>query len=198
MAIRERGVNVGIIFKIIMKHFSGDTLCQTQPEIYDCVSEVFNAYRDHGILPEDAPTLKIDDAKKTLTYLNHFDLVENPERKCWRIKSVDEMCERLHCVHNSDRRSDSQPLTVSRAFEVIIQHISRNNDWRSTEDIKERVFDVRENQEDGFGADSVKSTLRFLTHFGLADKRGQSDWRIKSVDEMCERLRTLRRTFHLL
>lgn len=203
MAEQKRGVNVGIIFKIIMKHFSGDTLCQNQDEIFNCVLEVFSACRDLGILREDAPTLEIGDVnhgRDTLRYLNYFGLVENSEHKCWRIKSVDEMCERLHCVHNSDRRSDSQSLTVSLAFEIIIQHISGNNDWRSTEDIKERVFDVREreNQEDGFGAGSVQSTLRFLTHFGLADKRGQSDWRIKSVPDMCDWLRELRRTFHLL
>ena len=37
---------------------------------------------------------------------------------------------------------------------------------------------------------AVPDTLRFLNHFGFAEKTG-SDWRIKSVKDMCERLRDL-------
>ena len=34
----------------------------------------------------------------------------------------------------------------------------------------------------------VPHTLRFLNHFGFAEKIGRSDWYIKSVDDMCQRL----------
>ena len=37
----------------------------------------------------------------------------------------------------------------------------------------------------------VPDTLRFLNHFGFAEKDGHSDWRIKSVKDMCKRLRDL-------
>ena len=63
---------------------------------------------------------------------------------------------------------------------------------RSTTEIKEHVFKKRNNRKDTFRADSVLSTLRFLNHFGFADKTGHSEWHIKSVDDMCQRLRELR------
>ena len=94
-----------------------------------------------------------------------------------------------------------QPLTVPLAFEIIIQHFSGDSVWRSTTEIKNCVFNVRENQEDAFRADSVLSTLRFLTHFGFAKKATTDEipeghtaedyWCVKSVDDMCDRLHTL-------
>ena len=206
MAIREREANVGIIFKIIMKHFSGDTFCQNQDVIFNCVLEVFNRCRDHAILREDTPTLENSDVnhgRDTLRYLNYFGLVENPEHKCWRIKSVDEMCERL-CGLADDPSIAVRELNhpISLAFGIIIRYF--NGKTVSKTDIKTKIETEIENYRTHQGGLSalmdwhVNGTLRFLNYFDLADKRGQSHWRIKSVDEMCERLRRLRRTFHLL
>ena len=84
--------NVPLAFKIIIKHFSGDTLCGGKEEIYrNCVLTVL----DQCGLSEDETELNDDSFERALRYLNYFRLAENPEHKCWRIKSVDEMCERL-------------------------------------------------------------------------------------------------------
>ena len=204
MVIREREANVGIIFEIIMKHFSGDTLCQTQEEIYDCVLEVFNRYSDHGILPEDAPTLEIGDINHgtdTLRYLNYFGLVENPKHKCWRIKSVDKMCKRL-CGLADDPSTGVRKLNhpISLVFGIIIGYF--NGKTVPKTEIKTKIETEIKNYRTNQGGLPplrdwhVDGTLRFLNYFGFAD--GENQRCIKSVDEMCKRLRRLRRTFHLL
>ena len=171
-------------FEIIIQHFSGNTLWQSQEEIYDSVREIY--YRVNAYV-EPVPTE--DCVKKTLCYLNHFGLVENPERRCWRIKSVDDMCDRLRLVYNRNIGTDHQCLTISIAFEIIIQHFSGDTDPQSTTDIKECVLRVYENRGGlpRYTVRAVPHTLRFLKYFGFAE----GYWRIKSVGDMCARLRAL-------
>ena len=187
--------NVPKAFEIIIQHFCGHTFCQSQEEIYNRVNELD---QDEG-----SERVILEDVRRTLRYLKDFGLVKKPRpQRCWHIKSVADMDERLCAlINNRDTGNDGQPLKVVLAFEIIIQHFSGDNVWRSTTEIKNRVFNVRENQEDAFRADSVLSTLRFLTHFGFAKKANTDEkpeghteedyWRIKSVDDMCDRLRAL-------
>ena len=179
--------NVPKAFEIIIQHFRGKTLCQSQEEIYDRVNALD---QDEGSAP-----VTCHDVRRTLRYLKDFGLAEKTGPRCWHIKSVDDMCDRLHTLgDNHSIRNDGQPLTVSFVFEIIIQRFSGDTVWRSTTDIEKRVFKVHKDQG-GFPKYAVKDpvcwTLRFLNHFGLAEKTGRSDWRIKSVGDMCAWLRAL-------
>ena len=82
---------------------------------------------------------------------------------------------------------------VPIAFEIIIQHFSGDTVPQSKTEIKNRVLKVHEDRG-GLPECAVKNlvpnALRFLNHFGLAEKPG-GYWRIKSVDDMCARLRAL-------
>ncbi len=178
--------NVPKAFEIIIQHFSGQTLCKSQEEIYDSVKELD--------LDEGSEPATLSDIRRTLRYLKDFGLVKKLSQSCWHIKSVDEMCQRLR---NSNVRNNGSPLTVSIAFEIIIHDFSDDTDSRSTEKIKEHVFNVHGDQG-GHPTYDVKDpigwTLRFLIHFGFAEKKriGYNHyWHIKSVDEMCQRLRAL-------
>ena len=178
--------NVPTAFKIIIQHFSDQTLCQSQREIYNRVRAFDQA--------EGSDPVTCHCVIRTLRYLKDFGFIEKPDpRCCWHIKSVDEMCDRLHALDNNIG-NDGQCLTVSIAFEIIIHEFSGDTVWRSTTDIKKRVFKVHQDQK-GLPKYAVKDpvgwTLRFLNHFGLAEKTGHSDWRIKSVGDMCAWLHAL-------
>lgn len=176
--------NVPKAFKIIIQHFSGKTLHQSQEEIYDRVKALD---QDEGSAP-----VTLDDVKRTLRYLNYFDLAEKPRpRCCWHIKSVNDMCTRLHALgDNYNIGNDPQCLTVSIAFEIIIHHFCGDTVSRSTTDIEERVKNVGGFPPDDLADPLVSRTLRFLNHFGFAEENG-SDWCVKSVDDMCARLRDI-------
>ena len=182
--------NVPKAFKIIVQHFSGQTLCQSQQEIYESVMEHVDQDEPHPVIP--------DDVRRTLRYSKDFGLVKKPRpQRCWHIKSVDDMCDWLHVVHNGNIENDDQDFTVSIAFKIIIHIFSDDTDSRSTREIEEHVFNVHQNQG-GLPKYAVKDpvgwTLRFLNHFGFAKKTGRSDyenWHIKSVDKMCQRLHAL-------
>ena len=85
-------LTVSIAFEIIIQHFSGQTLEESQKEIQE---RVLNIHVNQGGLPECDIWNPVC---KALRYLEQFDLAENPERGCWRIKSVDDMCARLHVL----------------------------------------------------------------------------------------------------
>ena len=191
-----RPLRVRVAFEIIVQHFS----CKPQP-IENTQTEIYKLVREkHSVNAYVGPAPEKDDVKKTLTYLNHFGLIEKCRpQPCWHIKSVDEMCARLCEAHNRNRRNDDQPLTVSIAFEIIIQHFSGDTTvLQRTTDIETRVFNVHGDQG-GLPKydvkDPVRWTLRFLNYFDFAEKEsigsGEDMWRIKSVDEMCARLRAL-------
>ena len=177
-----RHLRVRVAFEIIVQYFSRQTqpIENTQTEIYELVKERYDS-------------VKKDDVKKTLTYLNHFGLVVKPEsQRCWHIKQVKEMCDWLHKVRNRNIENDDQELTIPIAFEIIIKDFSRDTDWHSTTDIEKHVFNVHKTQG-GLPPKPLKDslvnrTLRFMNHFGFAEKNGRNDWRIKSVDDICGRL----------
>lgn len=171
--------NRALAFEIIIRYLSNETFQSSKREIYN--SRVLEHCSNLGYSPFEA----------SFRYSKDFGFIKKLENNShWHIKSVDEMCQRLCTLSdNRDTRNDGQQLTVPLAFEIIIHDFSDGTDSpRSTTEIKEHVFNVRENQEDAFRADSVLSTLRFLNHFGFADKTGHSEWHIKSVNNMCNTL----------
>ena len=176
---------VSIAFEIIIHYFSDQTLPKSQQEIY---KDVLRIHREQGGLQE----LKEWHVEGTLGFLNHFDLADNPERCDWRIKSVGEMCDRLcDLVHNYNIRNDHQPLTVSIAFEIIIHYFNGQTLPHSREEIYKDVLRIHKEQgglqENALKEDRFERMLCYLKYFGLAG----GNWHIKSVDEMCDRLRDL-------
>ena len=84
-------VTVSIAFEIIIHHFSGGTLRSKQ----EIVNRVLEAHEMQDGIPE----FDIEDpVNKVLHHLKAFGLAENPEHGYWRIKSVDDMCDRLHTL----------------------------------------------------------------------------------------------------
>ena len=125
--------NIPKAFEIIIQHFSGKTLCQSQEEIYGRVNAL---EPDEGSAP-----ITLNDVRRTLRYLKDFGLAEKRSPCCWHIKSVDDMCDQLRdLVDNHNIANDGQPLTVSIAFEIIIHHFSGDTVWRRTTDVEKRVF----------------------------------------------------------
>ena len=177
--------NVSKAFKIIIQHFSGQTLCQSQEEIYDSVKELD---QDEGLEP-----VTLDDVRRTLRYLNYFGLAEKRSPCCWHIKSVDDMCARLRDLDdNRNIGNNDQPHGASIAFEIIIQHFSDTTFQKSQREIYNRVMAyVYQDELHLVKFHWVSGTLRYLNYFGLAEKRSSCYWRIKSVDDMCARLRDL-------
>ena len=177
--------NVPKAFKIIIQHFSGQTLCQSQEDIYDSVRELD---QDEGLEP-----IILDDVRRTLRYLNYFGLVEKRSPCCWHIKSVDDMCDRLRALDdNPNMGNNDQPHGASIAFEIIIQHFSDTTFQNSQREIYNCVIAyVDQDELHLVKFHWVSGTLRFLKHFGLAETPEHGYWRIKSVDDMCDRLRAL-------
>ena len=88
----------------------------------------------------------------------------------------------------------NQHVTVSMAFEIIIHHFSGNTVPRKKEEIDDRVREANEMQgglRDFAEDDPVNTVLYALKRFGLADNPEHGYWRIKSVDDMCDRLQAL-------
>ena len=89
-----------------------------------------------------------------------------------------------------------QRVTVSLAFEIIIHRFSGGT-LRSKQDIDNRVREAHEMQ-DGISEfaenDPVNTVLYALKQFGLAENPEHGYWRIKSVDDMCDRLHALVRS----
>ena len=175
--------NRALAFEIIIRYLSNETFQSSKREIYN--SRVLKHCSNLGYSPFEA----------SFRYSKDFGFIEKLENNShWYIKSVDEICKQLYGLINNNRNieNDNQPLTVPLAFEIIIHEFSNDTDLlRSTTEIKEHVFETRNNREDSFKADSVLSTLRFLNHFGFADKTGRSEWCVKSIDDMFDQLRTL-------
>ena len=66
--------NVPAAFKIIIHDFS-DKPFQYKKEIYNCVLDIFNAYKDQGILPEHGPILNFTCADRASRYLKDFGVL---------------------------------------------------------------------------------------------------------------------------
>ena len=85
-------VTVSIAFDIIIHHFSGCTVLSSKKDIVD---RVFEVHEMQGGIPEEDVQ---DPVNKVLHHLKAFGFAENPEHGYWRIKSVDDMCDRLHAL----------------------------------------------------------------------------------------------------
>ena len=90
-----RGLHVEIAFEIIVHHFSGGKNFLSKQDIDNRVLE---AHESQNGIPEFDET---DPVNTVLYALKRFGFAEHIEHNCWRIKSVDDMCARLHTlVHN--------------------------------------------------------------------------------------------------
>ena len=85
-------VTISIAFEIIIHHLSGNTVLRKKEDI---VKRVLEAHEKQGGIPEFDVQ---DPVNKVLHHLKAFGLAENPEHGYWRIKSVDDMCTRLHAL----------------------------------------------------------------------------------------------------
>ena len=85
-------ITVSIAFEIIIHHFSGNTVLRSKEDI---VNRVIKVHKMRGGIPEFDVA---DPINKVLHYLKGFGLAENPAHGFWRIKSVDDMCARLHAL----------------------------------------------------------------------------------------------------
>ena len=183
----SRDIRVPVAFEIIVQHFSckPQPIENTQTEIYEIVKKRYysvNAYIE--------PVPKKDDVKKTLTYLNHFGLVEECRpQPCWHIKSVEKMCDRL-CDLTHDPYIGVRELKspISLAFGIIIHHF--NGQTVPITEIETRIETEIENYQGELSQyqneNVIPHTLRFLNYFGFAKGRY-----IKSVAQMCDRLHAL-------
>ena len=90
--MNHQDVTVSIAFEIIIHHFSGNTILRKKEDID---ARVLEAHEMQGGIPTVAVA---DPVNKVLHYLKAFGLAENPEHGYWRIKSVDDMCTRLHAL----------------------------------------------------------------------------------------------------
>ena len=173
---------VSIAFEIIIQNFNGKTIPKNQQEIYQCV---LDKHLNQGGCPE---LLKKWHVEGTLRFLNHFDLADNPERCDWRIKSINDMCQRLcDLIDNCDTENDGQSLTVSIAFEIIIQNFNGQALPHSPYTDVLRIHGRQcELQEYALTEDRFKRMLFYLKRFGFAN-----GMYIKSVDDICDRLRDL-------
>ncbi len=85
----DQRVTVSTAFEIIVHHFSGNTVLRKKEEIDDRVLSA------HDGIPEFAEN---DPVNTVLYALKQFGLADNPKHGYWRIKSVDDMCARLHAL----------------------------------------------------------------------------------------------------
>ena len=74
------------------------------------------------------------------------------------------------------------------AFKIIIRHLSCKRFQTSIRDIyNNHVSPISPNLTYSL----FYAAFRYSTFFGFIEKRGNSDWHIKSVNDMCKRLRDL-------
>ena len=91
-SMTDQRVTVSTAFEIIVHHFSGNTVLRKKEEIDD---RVLSAHESQDGIPEFAEN---DPVNTVLYALKQFGLADNPEHGYWRIKSVDDMCARLHAL----------------------------------------------------------------------------------------------------
>ncbi|RKU27174.1 hypothetical protein C6499_12265 [Candidatus Poribacteria bacterium] len=82
---------------------------------------------------------------------------------------------------------------ISLAFGIIIHHFNGQTvpETEIETRIRTEIEKYRGELSQYENENVVPHTLRFLNHFGFAEKTGRSDWRIKSVEKMCKWLRDL-------
>ncbi|MDD9975167.1 MAG: hypothetical protein OXU27_14230 [Candidatus Poribacteria bacterium] len=172
-----------LAFKIIIRHLSGEPFLTSITDIHN-----------NRVLPV-CPNLTYSLFYAAFRYSQRFGFIEKREpQSCWYIKSVDEICDRL-CDLTRDPYIGVRELNhpISLAFGIIIHRF--NDQTVPTTKIETRIETEIENYPGELlqyeNENVVPHTLRFLNHFGFAKELEDCDWHIKSVDDMCDRLRDL-------
>ncbi|MCY3723283.1 MAG: hypothetical protein OXG97_13760 [Candidatus Poribacteria bacterium] len=175
-------VNVLLAFKIIIRHLSGRSFEKSRRDIH------------RNYVLSVCLGLDFSPFERAFRYSQHFGFVKKRGNRDWHIKSVEKMCNRL-CDLDDDPYIGVRELNhpISLAFGIIIHHF--NGQIVPTTEIETRVETEIENYQGELSQyeneNVVPHTLRFLNHFGFAKELEDGDWRIKSVDDMCARLRGL-------
>lgn len=177
--------NPPLAFEIIIRHLSNQPFQISIEDIYN-----------NHVLPV-CPNLTYKPFYRAFRYSQYFGFIEKRSRNNdWYIKSVDDMCNRLRgLICNRYYELPHDPDTglvhpISLAFGIIIHHFNGRT-------VPETEIETRIRTEIGNYPDELSQyrndnviphILRFLNHFGFAEKNGRSDWHIKSVKDMCQRL----------
>ena len=171
-----------LAFKIIIRHLSDEPF-QTS------ISDIHN----NRVLPV-CRNLTYSLFYASFRYSTFFGFIEKRGNSDWYIKSVEKMCDRL-CDLKDDRYTGVRELNhpISLAFGIIIHRF--NGQTVPITKIETRIKTEIENYQGELlqyeRENVVPHTLRFLKHFGFAKELEDGDWHIKSVDDMCDRLRDL-------
>lgn len=91
-----------IAVDIIIHHFSG----RTNILLEDIRRRVEDAHEASGGLPLQFTPPERHPASKALYALKRLGFADNPLRGHWNIKSVDDMCARLHTLVHGDKGED--------------------------------------------------------------------------------------------
>ena len=147
------------------------------------------------------PNLTYSPFYRAFRYSQRFGFIEKQSRNNdWYIKSFDDMRNQLrglifNCYYELPLDPDTGLLhPISLAFGNIVHHFNNQtaSETRIERQIRTEIANYPPGELSEYRTENVvPHTLRFLNHFGFADKTGRSDWRIKSVEDMCQRLRDL-------
>ena len=171
-----------LAFKIIIRHLSGQPFQTSIKDIHN-----------NHVLPV-CPNLTYSLFYAPFRYSQRFGFIEKRGNSDWYIKSVEKMCDRL-CDLTHDPYIGVKELNhpISLAFGIIIHHF--NGQTIPETEIETRIRTEIENYRGELSQykseNVVPHTLRFLNHFGLAEKLELGYWHIKSVDDTRKRLRDL-------
>ena len=183
--------NESIAFKIIIYHLRDTHFGKSIRDIH----------RNHVL--SVCPELDFSPFKRAFRYSQYFGFIEKRSRNNdWYIKLVDDMANRLRGLNcNRYYELPHNPDTglvhpISLAFGIIVHHF--NNQTVPETTIERKIRTEIENYPGELSQynnnNVVPHTLNFLNHFGFAEKTektGRSDWHIKSVNDMCQRLHAL-------
>ena len=171
--------NRAIAFKIIIRHLNCKRFQTSRRDIY----------KNH--VSPICPNLTYSLFDAAFRYSTFFGFIEKCGNSDWHIKSVDDMCKRLRDLDDDPYigvRELNHPISL--AFGIIIYDF--NDQTVPTTEIETRIETEIENYQGELSQykneNIVPHTLRFLNHFGFAKELEDGDWRIKSVDDMCDRL----------
>ena len=174
--------NRAFAFKIIIRHLSGEPFQTSIRDIYN-----------NHVLPV-CSNLTYSLFYAAFRYSTFFGFIEKRGNSDWYIKSVEKMCNQL-CALDGDPYIGVRELNhpISLAFGIIIHHF--NGQIVPTTEIETRIETEIENYQDELSRyeneNVVPHTFRFLNHFGFAKELEDGGWHIKSVNDMCDRLRDL-------
>ena len=173
--------NRALAFKIIIRHLSGEPF-QTS------ITDIYNNY----VLPV-CSNLTYSLFYAAFRYSTFFGFIEKRGNSDWYIKSVDEICVWLWELSRYPYIGLAHPISL--AFGIIIHHF--NGQTVPKTEIETRIETEIENYQGELSQynneNVVPHTLRFLNHFGFAEELEDGDWHIKSVDDMCDLAKLIKR-----